>query len=94
MNKLLTPKQQEWWEKAQNDPKMAFAIERLGLEVVKQPAVERGEAIQGRVNSWIEQIALSPQEPRRVVVEQYIPERLRPFVDPDLSHLKPGECPF
>ena len=94
MNKLLTPRQQEWWERRKNEPGLALLIDRLGLELVKQPEVERGEAIQARVNGWIEQLALSPKMPRVVEHERVIPERKSPFENPDLSWLKPGECPF
>lgn len=91
---LMTPRQAQWWERHRNDVRFSKLIERFGLEVVKQPEVLRGEAIQDRVKAILEQIALSPKEKMRVEVERQVVERTEPFTAPDLSYLKPGECPF
>lgn len=86
---MLTPREQKYWEKIKDRPKLAMLIERLGLEPVESEAFKKNKKIEERVQLLIDQIPLEPRAKRRV-----IQERRNPFENPDLSYLKPGEVPF
>ena len=63
-------------------------IKKLDCQVLPSKEFQLGTAISKRVDSWLSDIQNNPPPPRIIT-------RLRkPWDDPDLSGIKPGECPF
>jgi hypothetical protein len=85
--KTLTRRQETLF----TDKRLALLIERLDLEPVKSEEVLRAEKIEERVEAWIAQIIASPSVPRGIRKD---PRTRKMWEEPDLSYLKPGECPF
>ena len=73
----------------QDRPMLKKLIERLDLQVQESKEFKRNVEIEKRAQVLIDQLALTPKEPRRII-------KARAWWDapPDLSWMPPGYCPF
>ena len=85
---MLTPKQQDFWNRLSERPVMKSMIERLGLEPVESPEYKRNVEIAKRAEMIIQQMDLMPKTPRKVI------KLRKPWEEPDLSWIPKGEAPF
>jgi len=85
---MLTPKEQGFLDRFSVTEMGSMLISRLELNIVESQGFKRNVEIGKRIDSLHDQIRVSPREVRKVEVER------KPWEEPDLSGIKPGECPF
>lgn len=86
---MLTPRQSQYLQSlTETSPAFALFQERFDLVPTESKEFKRNQAIAGRVEELISQIALAPKRPRKITYPR------KPWDEPDLSMYGPGECPF
>jgi hypothetical protein len=63
-------------------------LKMMDCQVQPSPEFKINKAIEARTSEWIKDLDNNPPTPRKITKTR------SPFDTPDLSHLKPDECPF
>lgn len=84
---MQTPRQRVFL----TDPRLKEIMERLDAVPVPSAEWKMNQKISERVGSWVDQMEMAPKSSRRV--QKDLSDR-KPWDEVDLSHLKPGQCPF
>lgn len=88
----MTPKQRNFYESSlSGSGLLGELIARLDAIPVESQEFKMNGKIADRVEGWVSQMDLAPKSCRRVLRD---PGDRKPWDKVDLSHLKPGQCPF